>query len=576
MPRERVIPTDVSLSRDESIQFDSHLDRWPLLDSPTVDDTIGRLFEGRKTCTFKPAPPLLISHKLFGAISGEHFSTIQCRPMMTTCRIHCSVNLKHRINGISGTRVRPPTPCYEEQGNRRQTLYLYLLFRCLLDLSLLTSHTLLEALRVANTNNFDSLYAGSERFWSLLFPFVLWPPLCGVLSDYFRQIDAPNYSPQIVIFDGFVAIATFLVVMLPLGANSTKNHDGAGSQRAALQPTAFRYPRTHSSRYLAYRMALFVPLVLVLGSLWGLTDTIVRPFYQSALHASHFLLGLATTCTFVVGALFIYVSGAVVSGVGRVHLLLLAFVFYALKCAGISFLVGTSRRYLLLPFEMMTAFCLPIAWVAVTAYGQHLIKRSPNALSYATGTTIFQPFSPHVIMQYTLGLVHFGGGRALGGAFGSIWLSTWPDTYPQWLWLTNLNQTAIDNYAIESIVSDDMAVRIMLKLVALVALACAALFFVLYHSCCVHWFFPKNTKYDTAPDTPTGPHGNGRAKHSSGDYSKLRTRSENEVYPLKSASGKAGSNSRLSETTRSMVTLREPARQLETSVDDDEWRTHKF
>lgn len=494
---------------------------------------------------------------------------------------------------------------------------MYLLLRCLLDLALLTGHTLIEAIRIGGTNNYDAFYGGVERFWTTLLPFIVWPPICGLLSDFFVTMEAPMYSPPVVIFDGFIAIAIFLVLMMPIGStapptsattssgggqslggtaasafssSTTTLRDSSGHQKLVLQPTKFRYPRTHSNQYLLCRLALLIPLVLVLGSLWGLVDTVTRPFYRRALQCSNFLIGVSTSATFAVAGVFAVPAKSVISGIGRMHLILLAFVFYALKSAGTSFLVGGgSAKWLLLPFEMMTAFCW-LAWIGVTAYGQHLIRRSPNGLSYATGTTIFQATSPHVVMQYTLNLLYFGGGRALGSAFASIWLTIWPDTFSNWLWLQFVDQTVLDN-ALESILDEESAVRVLLRLLAIVALALGTLFFLLYHSCCLYCFIPRASKYQP-PSGGGPPSANGRHQKKNGrgeaSYMKLKAKSENEVFPLRSktdhrgatADGRrqSGSSKGGENTTRSMLTL--PAssdRELETSVDefDDEYE-HKL
>lgn len=528
------------------------------------------MFDGLRTCTFKPAPPILMSQKIF--------SSIQCRPFVPSCNIYCSVNLRHRTSGPSGsgqTRVRPPTPCQLVQGNRNQTFYLYLLFRCLTDLTLLTAHTLIEAIRVVKTNNYDNFYGGIERLCTIVVPFIVWPPFCGLLADYFLQMDAPMYAPPIVIFDGFIAITIFLVIMLPVDCTQTKEMSSS-RQKMVMQPTKFRYPRTHSNQYLLYRLALVIPLVLVLGSLWGLTDSLIRPFYRRSLRSSNFLIGFATSATFATAGLFAYMSKSVISGIGRMHLILLAFVFYSLRCSGISFLIGnyTSKRWLLVPFEMMSSFCLPLAWIGITAYGQHLIKRSPNGLSYASGTTIFPTYSPHVIMQYTLNLVHFGGGRALGAAFGSIWLNMWSDIYTYWLWLTNLDQDAIDSYALESILSEDSALRVLLRLVSIVSLIFGLVFVCLYHSCCLNCIIPHyDRKAATTVVAKNGGDKNGQS------YLKLKCKSENEVYPLKSKqqqqqqaqTERASTKSTTPESiSRSMVTLRDSQQQNQLSVDDDQ------
>lgn len=584
VPRERIISVDASSSPEASIQFDSRFDRWPVIDSTENGNIVDRMFDGLRTCTFKPAPPLIISAKLFGSI--------QCRPFVPNCNIYCSVNLRHRTNGPSGsgqTRVRPPTPCHLEQGNRQQTLHLYLLFRSLVDLSLLTGHTLIEAIRIAGTNDYDAFYGGIERFWTMALPFIVWPPFCGLLSDYFVQVNAPTFAPSVVIFDGFIAITIFLVIMLPLKSTQAKETSSStlslSGQKVVLQPTKFRYPRTHTNQYLFYRLALVMPLVLILGTLWGLTESLTRPFYRRALQSSNFQLGMGTCFTFLVTGPFALMAKSLITGIGRMHLILLAFVFYSLRSAGTSFLIGSGnvRRWLMLPFEMMGAFTLPLAWVGITSYGQHLIKRSPNGLSYASGTTIFQTYSPHVIMQYTLNLMHFGGGRALGAAFSNIWLTMWPDVYSHWLWLTNLNQTAIDNYALESITDEESAVRVLLRLVSLISLMFGTVFFVLYHSCCFNCFIPRHEKYQSPSNQDKATKKKKFMVDKNGQtYLKLKAKSENEVYPLKSKPDKNHGKTMppIGETTRSMVTLRDATnngRELETSVDDyDDEFDHKI
>ncbi|XP_075678896.1 uncharacterized protein LOC113790970 [Dermatophagoides pteronyssinus] len=571
--QEKIIRTDLSLSQEASIQFDSRFDRWPVIENDQQNDLVDRMFDGQSTCTFKPSPPLLMLQKVY--------NNIQCRPYVPNCNIYCSINLRHRTIGT--TRVRPPTPCRMIEGNPEQTFYLYLLFRCLIDLTLLTSNSLIEAIRVANTNNYDSIYAGFERFWTIILPFIVWPPICGILSDYFNEKNADNYAPPIIIFDGFIAITMFLIIMLPLNSTQTKESTGKINSKklVVLQPTKFRYPRRHSNQYLLYRLAILIPMVLILGCFWGLSNTLTGSFYRHSLHSSNFLIGFATSGSFLITALFAYMAKSMISGIGRMNLILLAFIFYSLRFGGISFLATAKyqhKNWLILPFEMMSSFCLPLAWIGVTAYGQHLIKRSPNGLSYATGTTIFQTYSPHVIMQYTLCLIHFGGGRALGAAMANIWLNLWPDIYNQWLWLTDFEMKTIDNYTIESISNDDNAARILFRFSSILSLIFGLIFTCIYYSCCLNFLIKRNDPNSSLTSifgdhSSHNHHHNDRNNH---HYLKLKCKSENEVYPLRNHHHhqRIRSNSKTSDQlqtpapiTRSMVTLRE---NLESSVDDDD------
>ncbi|KAF7494726.1 hypothetical protein SSS_05652 [Sarcoptes scabiei] len=559
--KEKIISKESSLTPEVSIQFDSRFDRWPIIE-PNHDLISERVFDGRQTCVFKPSPPLLMLQNVY--------SNIQCRPYVPYCSIYCSINLGHRssVIGSKSSRIRSPTFCHLIEGNPKQTFYLYLLFRCLVDLTLLTADGLIEALRIANTNNYDSIYAGIESFWTIIVPFVVWPPFCGLLSDYFGQIEVHNYAPSIIIFDGFVAIAIFLIVLLPL--NSTRTTDLPKFRQRKLQPTNFRYPRTHSNQYLLYRLSIFIPLVLILGLFWGLSETLVRPFYRIALQSSNFWIGSMYGLSFLAAALFAYKAKSLINGIGRMHLIILSFLFYALKHAGTSFIVSRRQQtaWLLIPFEMMAAFCLPLCWIGIVSYGQHLIKRSPNALSYATGSTIFQTYSPHIIMQYTLILMHFGGGRALGSGLLNIWLNLWPSFYKNWIWLSDFDRKNMENFPTDSLLNEETAARVLLRLSAILSLIFCIFFVFLYHSCCLNFIIERRNRSAATPMISNF------SKEKNSNYLKLKSRSENEVYPLRSSgsSVKKKSNEnqnhfRKEPITRSMITLRE---NLESSIDGDD------
>src|SRR5699024_8099161 len=98
------------------------------------------------------------------------------------------------------------------------------------------------------------------------------------------------------------------------------------------------------------------------------------------------------------------------------------------------------------------------------------------------------------------------------------------------------------------------------------SLLLGTVFFVLYHSCCLNCFIPRHTKNQS------------RSEHQNTDsngqsYMKLKAKSENEVFPLKSKQDKG---SKGAETTRSMVTLPANDRDLETSVDEFDDYDHKM
>ena len=183
--------TDKEIDKEmdgDIIQFDTRFDRWPVFET-TKDDIIDRVFNGLPTCTYRPAPPILVNQILY--------SNVQCKPFVQNCNAFCNINLRHRrkSSGEKDLPPRLPTPCIIETGDPKQTFYLYLLIRSVADFALFTAYTLLDALSIAMTNDFDSIYGGFSKLWAIMIPMIAWPPIVGQLIDYFSTIDGPNYAP---------------------------------------------------------------------------------------------------------------------------------------------------------------------------------------------------------------------------------------------------------------------------------------------------------------------------------------------------------------------------------------------
>lgn len=396
------------------------------------------------------------------------------------CHIYCLVNLRHRRKASSEKEVsfRPPTPCLIETGNPKQTFYTYLAIRAVADFALFTAYTLLDALSIAMTNDFDSIYAGFSKLWALMIPMIAWPPIVGQLVDYFSTTDSPNYAPPIIVFDGLVVITAFLVMTMPLSPinflsrSVSQQIDG---KSPPIVPTSESFPRQHTKGSAICRLIFLFPFILILGSQWGLLETFLHPFYIN-MKTPKLWVGLTFTATFAAAAPFAFIAKSMINGVGRVNLIVLGFIFYALRFGGISFLL--SPKWLLIPFEMMEAFSLPIAWIGITSYCHHLIRRSPNASTYATGT-IYQKYSSHITLQYTLNLIHFAGGRALGAVIGGVWLFSWPEYSEWWHWLNDVDTDFAEGY---TYLEDGF--RVLLRVAAIISLCIGLVLTLVYHCCC--------------------------------------------------------------------------------------------
>ncbi|RWS05358.1 hypothetical protein B4U79_17677 [Dinothrombium tinctorium] len=442
---------------DHLVQFDSRFDRWPLVESS--NDLIEP-----KMCTFRPTAPLLVNHR--------PYDSINCRPAAENCMIHCNVNILHRPHSPPNAAPRPPVPCYDLTGNPKATFYSYLIFRCCADFALFTAFALIDALAITFTNNFDSLYGGLSKVLTIAIPLAFWSPICGLLVDYYSSLaKQSDYAPPFILFDGMALISCALVIALPI-TPFTSPILSIQSQTSLRSLTSFRrYSYNKETIPLKSKciLILLFPVILVLGTQWGLLETFLLPFFLQ-MNPSKLWIGLTFTITFLAFAPFALVVKSLTSAVGRAHLIVLGFVFYALRLSGTSFL--SKPKWTLFPFEAMEAFTLPIAWIGITSYCHHLIQR--NSRSYEIlKNGVSSSTSTHLVLQYFLIIVHFGFGRALGSFFWGLWDWRWLEDNDLWVWLT---EKETDGYS--------YSFRVLLRFLAIISAVFAIIFFLFYHICC--------------------------------------------------------------------------------------------
>lgn len=462
------------------IQFESRFDRWPIASGSAASSG---------ECAFQTLAPLLVNHR--------PYESIQCRPYVHSCSIHCKTNLLHRPRNSPNSSPRPPAPCYDIAGDPKTTFYAYLAVRSAADFFLFAAYTLIDGLAVTLLSNYDALYGGVAKLLAIVTPMIVFPTLCGFLVDYYSQVAGhPDYSPPFVVFDGLMLITITLVIaspatpLIPLAntnrAASQSQTSLRGSSPSLLRSSSRSGHKANSSRRRIpfrnwYILVLWLlPITLLSGTAWGVMQAYLQPFYLQ-LGATKFWIGLSFSVTYVCLAPFSYLAKPLISGIGRLHLIALCFVFYALRLAGVSFL--SQPKWTLLPFEAMEAFTLPIAWLGITSYAHALIATNSIAAGEEpiTRSTLNlahkkrPPKSKHLVMQHLLNILHFGVGRFVGASLLLLWLRNWDDTSRRWDWLNN-NDSELPEL-------DPVGFRILLRLMAIAAACVAMPFLFVYHLC---------------------------------------------------------------------------------------------
>ena len=478
-----------SSGSEQVIQFDSRFDRWP------VTEQVGR--EGgtsSKDCVYQAVAPLIVNHK--------PYETIQCRPYIQNCYVHCKVNILHRPKGApSRSRSsKPPDPCYDVIGDPSTTFYSYLGIRSIGEMFAFTAYNLLDALSVTLENNFDTLFGGAPKVLSTSLPLMIFPIVTGILIDYYSMLaNQADYSPCFILYDGIVLIASALVIAAPaapLVTSESITSGGGGLHSATItggggghhhSTTSLR--STPSLRALKTRVkiprknwtiffSIVIPLTLVSGIIWSTLQVHLYPFYLS-LGYSKMWISAGFVFIFAFYSPFCILGKKLVTGIGRLHLVLVGLLFYSLRLTGISFLSRVS--WMLLPLEAMEAFTLPITWIGLTAYSHHLITTSVRPeLMQRLG--VDPATSTHLKMQYFLNFLHFGLGKVVGCALWALWLIHWSRESINWDWL-NLDDADLPEI-------DSNGFRIWLRLSALICalITLPAFFFSHIFGTILHYF----------------------------------------------------------------------------------------
>ena len=180
-----------------------------------------------------------------------------------------------------------------------------------------------------------------------------------------------------------------------------------------------------------------IPLTLWSGIQWGIIQTHLYPFYID-LGVDKTWIGISFSVGFFLLLPFCLMGKNLVSGVGRLHLILFGYIFYSLQFTAISFLT-LFPKWILLPLESLAAFTLPLTWIGITSFSHFLIKTTLR-IEVMSRIGMDPSNSNHIKMQYLLNFIHFALGRIVGSGLWILWLLQWESNTKRWEWLT-INDT---------------------------------------------------------------------------------------------------------------------------------------
>ncbi|KAK8725857.1 hypothetical protein OTU49_010521 [Cherax quadricarinatus] len=172
-------------------------------------------------------------------------------------------------------------------------------------------------------------------------------------------------------------------------------------------------------------LSILLFLMTLLGTFWGYLKTFVYVYLED-LHASKLLLGLTLSFGIVPSLPFLYKSAAVVQYCGHHYLIMLAFLGYCVRFAGLSYIINPWWALLLESLELFTLNLMNVS-AATLAYklapktfvatAQALVWVSHFNIGRCIGTFV----GGHLMDEYGEVLV-FQGAAILSAACAAVYL----------------------------------------------------------------------------------------------------------------------------------------------------------
>ncbi|XP_076359183.1 major facilitator superfamily domain-containing protein 6-like isoform X2 [Tachypleus tridentatus] len=270
--------------------------------------------------------------------------------------------------------------CEINRGRRMLTLWVYFILRVLFQIFLAICFSLLDATTLVMVGQYREHY-GQQRFWTILAT-AIFSPISGILIDLISNKNGyPDYCPAFYLFNGFALLTALITWVLDI------------PMAMPLKNVMKNFKKLFHLR----EVVVFLGVVLFLGMVWGFIESFLF-WYLLDLGSSKYLLGLTLTTGAIIGLPFLHNYSGLVKKIGKVNILIFAFLIYCIRCIGYSYI---NSPWWCLLFEAMEAFTYHLMWGAVSTYSATLVPKGLLAT-----------------VQGCVGSLHYGLGKGVGSLVG--------------------------------------------------------------------------------------------------------------------------------------------------------------
>lgn len=326
------------------------------------------------------------------------YTNLSCHTREPHCQIVCNV-----------TKQGNDTQLLDTSSCCRVTLWVYFSLRALAEMFSSILVSLLEAVALTMVHQHNGDY-GREKMFGLL-AVALFTPLSGFLVDSkVGTFGIYSYAPVFYVFGTLMLITLVTTFALPIQVKI---------QRRSLLKNMAQLVRTAE-------LSVLLLIMTILGTFWGYLITFVY-LYLEDLKASKLLIGLTTSFSILPSVPFLYRSGVVVKYCGHHYLIMLAFVGYCVRFAGLSYITNPWWVALIDTLELFTLNLLNVS-AATLAYklapktfvatAQALVWVSHYNIGRCIGTFV----GGHLLVKYGHRRV-FQGASVMAATCAAIYLS---------------------------------------------------------------------------------------------------------------------------------------------------------